>query len=182
MTDTPSLSALPTEARPLTQEGTIIGTFQYMAPEQLEGKDADARTDIFAFGAVLYEMLTGRKAFEGKSQASLISAIMSGEPAPMASLQPLAPPSLEHVVSQCLAKDPGKRWQAAADLARELESIGETSHAAARVFGAEAVARSLFAARFWAPFSRLSSSVISRRKRHPAASSGTPSSFRRDKN
>ncbi len=87
-----SLSALPTDARPLTREGTILGTFQYMAPEQLEGKDADARTDIFAFGAVLYEMLTGKKAFEGMSQASLISAIMSGEPKPMASLQPLAPP------------------------------------------------------------------------------------------
>ena len=125
MTDAPSLSALPTEAQPLTREGTILGTFQYMAPEQLEGKDADARTDIFAFGAVLYEMLTGRKAFEGKSQASLISAIMSGEPAPMASLQPLAPPSLEHVVKRCLAKDPGKRWQASADVARELEWIAE---------------------------------------------------------
>ncbi len=127
MTDAPSLSALPTEAQPLTREGTILGTFQYMAPEQLEGKDADARTDIFAFGAVLYEMLTGRKAFEGKSQASLISAIMSGEPAPMTSLQPLAPPSLEHVVKRCLVKDPAKRWQASADVARELEWIAETA-------------------------------------------------------
>ena len=97
-----------------------------MAPEQLEGKDADARTDIFAFGAVLYEMLTGKKAFEGMSQASLISAIMSGEPKPMASLQPLAPPSLEHVVSRCLVKDPGKRWQSSADVARELEWIAES--------------------------------------------------------
>ena len=74
------LSALPTEEKPLTEEGSILGTFQYMAPEQLEGKEADARTDIFAFGSVLYEMLTGKKAFEGKSQASLISAIMSSEP------------------------------------------------------------------------------------------------------
>jgi serine/threonine protein kinase len=122
-----SLSALPTEAQPLTREGSIVGTLQYMAPEQLEGQEADARTDIFALGAVLYEMLTGRKAFEGKSQASLISAIMSGEPAPMATLQPLTPQNLEHVVRRCLAKDPGKRWQAAADVARELEWIGETS-------------------------------------------------------
>ncbi len=120
------LSGLSTKNQPLTREGTIVGTFKYMAPEQLEGKDADARTDIFAFGAVLYEMLTGRKAFEGKSQASLISAIMTWEPKPLAGLQPLTPPSLEHVVSRCLAKDPGKRWQASADVARELEWIAET--------------------------------------------------------
>jgi serine/threonine-protein kinase len=121
-----SLSALSTEARPLTREGSLIGTLQYMAPEQLEGKEADARTDIFALGAVLYEMLTGRKAFTGKSQASLISAIMSGEPQPMEALQPLTPPGLEHVVNRCLAKDPVRRWQVAADVARELEWIGES--------------------------------------------------------
>ena len=93
LSDASSLSALPTEAQPLTQEGTLLGTFQYMAPEQLEGKEADARSDIFALGAVLYEMLTGRKAFQGRSQASLISAIMSAEPAPMSTLQPMAPPT-----------------------------------------------------------------------------------------
>ena len=82
---------LPTTPPNLTAQGTILGTFQYMAPEQLEGQDADARTDIFAFGAVLYEMVTGAKAFAGKSQASLIGAIMSSEPPPISSVQPIAP-------------------------------------------------------------------------------------------
>ena len=114
------LSALPTEEKPLTEKGSIIGTFQYMAPEQLEGKDADTRTDLFAFGTVLYEMLTGRKAFEGKSQASLISAIMSGEPPGLSSLEPLTPPLLERVIKRCLEKDPDDRWQSARDLHEEL--------------------------------------------------------------
>ncbi len=116
-------SALPTEAKPLTVEGAILGTFQYMAPEQLEGKDADPRTDLFAFGAVLYEMTTGRKAFEGRSQASLISAIMTAEPPSMSGLQPLVPPSLERVVRRCLAKPPEERWQTAKDLGEELRWI-----------------------------------------------------------
>src|SRR5262249_55761674 len=85
------LTALPTKAD-LTQEGTIVGTIQYMAPEQLEGKDADARTDLFALGMVLYEMATGKKAFSGSSQASLISAIMKDEPPPMGRFQPMTPP------------------------------------------------------------------------------------------
>ncbi|HYR46095.1 MAG TPA: serine/threonine-protein kinase, partial [Thermoanaerobaculia bacterium] len=101
------LTSLPTMASsPLTQEGTILGTFQYMAPEQLEGKEADVRSDIFAFGAVLYEMATGRKAFSGTSQASLISAIMKEDPAPIATLQPMTPPALDRIVRTCLAKDP----------------------------------------------------------------------------
>jgi serine/threonine protein kinase len=104
----------------LTKAGTILGTVQYMAPEQLEGKDADARTDLFAFGAVLYEMVTGRKAFEGNSQASLISAIMSAEPPALATLQPMTPPALERVVKTCLTKDPDARWQSAHDLKLEL--------------------------------------------------------------
>ena len=107
----------------LTTPGTILGTFQYMAPEQLEGKDADARTDLFAFGAVLYEMLTGRKAFAGQSQASLISAIMSSEPQPIATLQPVTPPALERLVRTCLAKDPDARWQSAQDVKLELTWI-----------------------------------------------------------
>src|SRR5205085_2761296 len=94
-----------------------------MAPEQLEGKNADARTDLFAFGAVLYEMLTGRKAFRGESQASLISAIMSAEPPAIATLQPVTPPSLERVVKTCLAKDPDARWQSAHDIKLELTWI-----------------------------------------------------------
>src|SRR2546423_133745 len=97
-----------------------------MAPEQVEGKEADGRTDIFALGAVLYEMVTGRRAFEGKSQASLIAAILEKHPAPVASLQPLTPPALEHVVQSCLAKDPGDRWQSAGDVKRELQWIAGT--------------------------------------------------------
>ncbi len=109
----------------LTQEGTILGTFQYMAPEQLEGREADGRTDIFAFGCVLYEMATGKKAFSGASQASLISSIMKEEPAPISAVTPMAPPALERVVKRCLAKDPEDRWQNAADLRSELKWIAE---------------------------------------------------------
>jgi Tol biopolymer transport system component len=109
----------------LTVEGTIIGTFQYMAPEQLEGKEADPRTDIFALGEVIYEMATGKPAFTGKSRASLIAAILTTEPQPISQLQPLTPPALERVVNKCLAKDPDERWQSASDLASELNWIGE---------------------------------------------------------
>src|SRR5256712_1886849 len=114
-----------TEQRPLTEEGTIVGTFQYMAPEQLEGLPADARTDIFGFGAVVYEMATARRAFEGKTKTSLIAAIVSSEPAPMSKIQPLTPPALEPVVRKCLAKDPDDRWQSAHDIAEELSWISE---------------------------------------------------------
>ncbi len=117
-----SLTALPTQ-QGLTQEGTILGTFQYMAPEQLEGKEADARTDIFAFGAVLYEMATGKKAFSGASQASLIAAILEREPPPISSVQPMSPASLDRVVKTCLAKDPEDRWQNAGDLRNELKWV-----------------------------------------------------------
>ena len=110
-------------SHPLTAEGTVIGTFQYMAPEQLEGKEADARSDLFSFGAVLYEMVTGRRAFEGKSQISVASAILEREPEPLTAVQPLAPQALEHVVQGCLAKDPDARWQSASDVARELRWI-----------------------------------------------------------
>ncbi len=121
------LTSLPTEHKPLTQEGTILGTFQYMAPEQLAGEEADARTDIFAFGAVLYEMLTGARAFQGKNKTSLIGAIVSGEPRPVSALQPLTPPALEHVIRKCLAKEPDDRWQSAHDISEELKWIGSTS-------------------------------------------------------
>ncbi len=119
------LSALPTEAQPLTQEGSILGTFQYMAPEQLEGKEADARTDLFAFGVVVYEMATGRKAFEGTSQASLIGAIMNSEPEPMTEVQTMTPPALDRVVKKCLAKAQEERWQSAKDLHDELRWIAD---------------------------------------------------------
>ena len=120
----PDLSAV-TQQKPLTQEGAILGTFQYMAPEQLEGREADARTDIFAFGAVLYEMLTGKKAFEGESQASLIHAIMGVDPAPVSTLKPASPPALDHVIRSCLAKDPDERSQSAGEVDRNLRWIRE---------------------------------------------------------
>jgi Tol biopolymer transport system component/predicted Ser/Thr protein kinase len=122
-----SLTALPTVMGDpnLTQEGTILGTFQYMAPEQLEGREADVRSDIFAFGAVLYEMATGKKAFSGSSQASLISAIMKEEPAPLSAIQPMTPPALDRIVKTCLAKDPEERWQSAHDIKSELAWIAQ---------------------------------------------------------
>ncbi len=110
----------PTMTSPLTAQGTILGTFQYMAPEQIEGEDADARTDIFAFGAVLYEMITGRRAFTGKTQASLIGAIMKDVPAPAGATSADVPPALDRVIARCLAKDPDDRWQTARDLKSEL--------------------------------------------------------------
>ena len=121
----PDLAATLSSGKPLTAEGTIVGTFQYMAPEQLEGKEADERSDIFSFGAVLYEMATGKKAFEGKSQASLIAAILKENPRPISELQPMAPPALERVVKTCLAKDADERWQTAHDLKLQLQWIAE---------------------------------------------------------
>ena len=120
----PGLQAT-TESLHLTEEGVLLGTVAYMAPEQLEGGEADARTDLFALGAVLYEMATGRRPFAGKSRASLIAAILSSEPPPLASVQPMTPPIVERVVKRCLAKDPDDRWQSARDLASELSWIRE---------------------------------------------------------
>jgi eukaryotic-like serine/threonine-protein kinase len=140
------LSQLPTANDPLTAQGTIVGTLQYMAPEQLEGKEADARTDIFAFGVVVYEMATGKKAFEGKSQASLIAKILETDPPPMSSLQPMTPPALDRVVKRCLAKEPDERCQSAKDLTDELKWIAEsgpqsTSQMSAPVKGIRALGR-----------------------------------------
>jgi eukaryotic-like serine/threonine-protein kinase len=118
-----TLTEMTTRDRRLTEKGTILGTFQYMAPEQLEGKEADARTDIFALGVVLYEMATGKPAFSGKSKASLIAAILERDPPPISSLQSMAPPALDHLVKRCLAKDPDERWQTARDLTYELKWI-----------------------------------------------------------
>jgi serine/threonine protein kinase len=128
------LTSLPTMAggASLTQEGAILCTLQYMAPEQLEGKEADARTDIFAFGAVLYEMATGQKAFMGASQASLIGAILHTEPRPISTIQPMTPPALDRVVKTCLAKDPEDRFQAAHDVRLELQWTAEGGSQAGR--------------------------------------------------
>jgi tRNA A-37 threonylcarbamoyl transferase component Bud32 len=124
------LSLLPTTPANLTAQGTILGTFQYMAPEQLEGKDADPRTDIFGFGAVLYEMLTGRKAFEGKTQATLIAAIIGSDPPPVSQVQPVAPPMLDLIVRTCLEKDPDARFQSARDVGLSLRWLADGVRAA----------------------------------------------------
>jgi len=118
-------SDAPTQQKDLTKDESIIGTLQYMAPEQLERKRADARTDIFALGVVLYEMITGNRAFEGKSQASLIGAILKDDPPPLSSVSPITPAVLDHVVETCLAKDSDQRWQSAGDVERQLKWIAK---------------------------------------------------------
>ncbi|MFN0150151.1 MAG: protein kinase domain-containing protein [bacterium] len=125
-----ALSQSPTMSQPLTAEGTIVGTFVYMAPEQLEGRDADARTDLWALGCVLYEMATGKRAFGGKSQASLISSIMTAEPPPISTIAPMSPPALDRLVRASLAKDPDERIQTAHDVKLQLEWIREAGSAA----------------------------------------------------
>ena len=124
-----AVSMLPTTPAALTVQGQILGTFQYMAPEQLEGGDADARSDIFAFGSLLHEMVTGKKAFEGKSHASLVAAILERQPPSVSSLQPLAPPDLDRIVAKCLAKDPDDRWQSAKDLKDALKWVSGSGSA-----------------------------------------------------
>ena len=125
-TGPPATAASSFDDRTLTAEGTLIGTFQYMAPEQLEGRPADPRTDIFAFGMLLYEMATGRKAFDGDSQASLIASILTSQPPPISSARPAkqdeaVPAALDHIVERCLAKNPADRWQTARDVRLELD-------------------------------------------------------------
>ena len=118
-----TLTAVTTRTRPLTQRGTVVGTFPYMSPEQVEGKGVDARSDIFSFGSVLYEMVTGQRAFAGKSHLSVASAILEKQPEPISTLQPLTPPTLDRAIRVCLAKDPDDRWQTTRDLLRELKWI-----------------------------------------------------------
>ena len=120
-----TLTAAATRTTPVTQQGTIVGTFQYMSPEQVEGKDVDARSDIFSFGSVLYEMVTGQRAFPGKSQLSVASAVLEKDPEPISTLQPLTLPGLDRAIRRCLAKDPEDRWQTARDLLLELKWIAE---------------------------------------------------------
>ncbi|MBI2682145.1 MAG: protein kinase [Acidobacteriales bacterium] len=120
-----SMSMTVTRNQTLTAQGTIVGTFQYMAPEQLEGHDADPRSDLFALGCVLYEMAAGKRPFEGKTQASVVAAIFATEPPPISSIQPLTPPAFERVVKVCVAKDPEERWQTAHDVKLQLKWIAE---------------------------------------------------------
>jgi eukaryotic-like serine/threonine-protein kinase len=117
-------------ASPITEKGMIVGTFQYMSPEQVEGRELDGRSDIFSLGAVLYEMLTGQRAFDGKSQLSVASAILEKEPTPIRSIKPITPPALDHAIRRCLAKDPEQRWQTGRDLQWELIWIIESASAA----------------------------------------------------
>jgi len=134
----------PTAAN-LTGSGTILGTLQYMAPEQVEGGAVDYRADIFAFGTIVYEMATGKKAFDGRSQASLIGAILRDEPQPISALQPVSPPALDELIAICLAKDPDERWQSAADVGRQLRLMQGSSQT--RLSAASAVHESRAAAR-----------------------------------
>ena len=120
-----ALATLLSQSANLTVHGAIVGTLQYMSPEQLEGKEADARSDIFSLGTIVYEMVTGKRAFDAKSQVSLIAAILDQDPAPISSLQPRTPPLLDHLIRRCLTKNPDRRWQNAADILIELELIGE---------------------------------------------------------
>ena len=126
LTSVATLTAAVTQSSPMTEQGTIVGTFQYMSPEQVEGKELDGRSDLFSLAAVLYEMLTGQRAFPGKSQLSVASAILEKEPAPITSLKPMTPPALERCIKRCLAKEPERRWQSASDLADELRWITES--------------------------------------------------------
>jgi serine/threonine protein kinase/Tol biopolymer transport system component len=157
--DLATLSRAHTQDSPVTQHGAIIGTFQYMSPEQIEGKELDSRSDIFSLGVVLYEMVTGQRAFDGKSQLSVASAILEKEPPSITAIKPLTPLTLEHSIRRCLAKDPDYRWQTARDLALELKWNAEKNSVAApaaqipppsrnreRIFWAVALAASMVAA------------------------------------
>lgn len=115
----------PPGSQPLTAQGTIVGTFQYMSPEQVEGKESDVRSDIFSLGAVLYQMATGRIAFEGKTAASLIAAILERDPAPISDVKPMTPPALERAVKTCMVKDPDERFQSVHDLKLQLKWIAD---------------------------------------------------------
>jgi eukaryotic-like serine/threonine-protein kinase len=134
---------LATPQHPLTAEGTVVGTFQYMSPEQVEGKEADARSDIFALGAVLYEMVTGRRAFQGKTTASTIAAILAADPPPISTVQPLSPSALEATVKSCLTKDPDERLQTAHDVKLQLKWMNENA-SSARLAAASPTARKLW--------------------------------------
>jgi eukaryotic-like serine/threonine-protein kinase len=146
-----TLATMTMPSSPLTQQGMVVGTFQYMSPEQVEAHEVDARSDIFSLGTVLYEMLTGRKAFEGKSQLSVASAILEKEPEPVSTIAPLTPLSLDHAIRRCLAKNRDERWQTALDLGSEMKWIRESdSKSAASVPPLGARSRQTW--RLWLPW------------------------------
>ncbi len=137
-----TMTATAAKQSPATEQGTIVGTFQYMSPEQVEGKELDGRSDIFSLGAVLYEMLTGQRAFGGKTQLSVATAILEKDPAPISAVKPMTSPSLDHTVKKCLAKLPDERWQSASDLASELKWAGDnTSQPSATTFAGDGKGR-----------------------------------------
>ena len=163
----PGAASLATRpAEPLTDAGTRLGTVPYMAPEQVEGKEADARSDVFALGAILYEMATGHRAFEGETAASVAAAILDREPEPVTAVQPLTPPAFEHVVTTCLAKDPEARWQAASDVGRELrwiadeQRLGRTPATGQPVEIVSAVATARRSHRFWSAVGRGTAALL----------------------
>jgi len=170
------LTAEQTAAADVTREGTIVGTLAYMSPEQVEGRAADARSDIFALGATLYEMATGRKAFEASSQAGLISAILSGEPPAVSTVQPKAPPALDRIVRGCLAKDPDARWQTAHDVGLQLAGLGDSGTSAASAVRSAAPRRRL---RWlpWAVAGACAAVAAMTLLRRPAAPPATPVRF-----
>ncbi len=171
-----SLTSAPTAAKDVTQPGMILGTVPYMAPEQLQGRESDARGDIFALGAVLYEMATARKAFEGASPVSIMSAILTSEPPVVSSVQPMSPPSLDRLIKTCLAKDPDDRWQTGRDVELQLDAIAE---------GTSAPRETLLAARparfRWLPWLLLAAALvvvaITTLRKTPPAPSPTPIRF-----
>ncbi len=142
-----AMTVAPTATSPLTAEGTIVGTFQYMAPEQIEGSPTDARTDIFAFGLLLYEMTTGRRAFEGKTRTSLMASVLKETPRSIAEIVPMTPPALERLVRICLEKEPDDRWQTMHDVALQLRFIAEAGSQAG--VSAPVAARRRAGQRFW---------------------------------
>jgi serine/threonine protein kinase len=159
----PMLSPAP--SGPLTQAGTIVGTFQYMSPEQVEGKEADARSDIFSLGAVFYEMATARRAFEGKTTASVIAAILEREPPPISTIQPNSPLMLDRLVKTCLAKDPDDRWQTAHDVKLQLQSISDVSSQLSGHLSAASAANSAAAAEVSEVIAAAAAKAQSRRNR-----------------